>query len=74
MGQMTSKALRRNHSDPEAPALASQNKLYVFIPSEATFRKYNFICTLKVQTYAVEMFKKFFGKQTCPMAQIIGEH
>ena len=33
-----------------------------------------FICTLNVQTYALEMSKRFWGKHTCPMAQITGEH
>ena len=36
------------------------------IPSEATFRKYMFICTLNVQTYALEMFKKILRKTNLP--------
>ena len=40
------------------------------IPSEATFRKYNFICTvictLNVQTYALEMFKQILRKTNLP--------
>ena len=39
-----------------------------FIPSEATVRKYNFICTLNVQTYALEMLKQILRKTNLPHA------
>ena len=38
----------------------------VFISSEAIFRKYMFICTLNVQTYALEIFKKVLRKTNLP--------
>ena len=43
-----------------------QCSTWCFIPSEATFRKYNFIRTLNVQTYALEMFTKIPRKTNLP--------
>ena len=43
-----------------------QYSIWRLIPSETTFRKSNFICTLNVQTYALEIFKHFLENKLVP--------
>ena len=58
----TRKVGQREEKRTREAGTKMQCSTWWFIPSEATFRKYMFICTLNVQTYALEMFNKNLRK------------
>ena len=62
----TRKVGQREEKRTREAGTKMQCSTWWFIPSEATFRKYMFICTLNVQTYALEMFKKILRKTNLP--------
>ena len=62
----TRKVGQREEKRTREAGTKMQCSTWCFIPPEVTFRKYMFICTLNVQTYAFEMFKKILRKTNLP--------